>query len=125
MINKEISVIKTMSEIMEHECKEKRYKEINMELYSNGVHYTANNITMFFRETTNEYIIMLHTFTGFLINTMLDLRRAESEYRFLCAADDTSKEGPPITINSFCYVYDKSREEKSKMVASLSDLIMQ
>jgi len=100
-----------ISEIINDECKELHYKETNLKLYSNKVHYTASKLSLYFKATTNEYIIVLRTYTGFLVNTFSDSSQAESEFLFLWATNTTINGRTALTFDSFYYIYDKSRAE--------------
>jgi hypothetical protein len=105
------SNINSLCEIIKDDCKELQQKEINLELFSNRVHYTASKLSLYFKAKTNEYIIVLRTYTGFLVNTFSDLPHAENEFLFLWAANTTTRGRTPLTFDSFYYVYDKSRVE--------------
>ncbi len=106
--------MKSIPEIIIEECQERVYKKTNIKLYSDGVYYEANKLFMYYRVPTNEYIIVLHTDNGYLVNTLIDLRRAMNEIEFLSSADNSDKMDTPITINSFFYIDDKNISEEAK-----------
>src|ERR1700722_9817504 len=88
--------IKSISEILQQECKEKKGKEIKLDVYCDGTLYMVNKLSMYFRVPTGEYMIVLFTDSGgYLVNTVLDLRRAESEFSYLVAMSDKVKQETP------------------------------
>ncbi len=104
--------IKSISEILQQECKQRKSKEIKLDVYCDGTLYMIHKLSMYFRVPTNEYMIVLYTDSGCLVNTVLDLRRAESEYTFLFSMNDNVKQKTPVTVNSFFYIADESMAEQ-------------
>jgi len=117
--------MKSIPEIIIEECQVRIYKKINIDLFSNGVYYRANKVYMYYRVPTKEYIIVLYTDSGYLVNTLLDLRRALNEVEFLSRGDIAEKMGTPITINSFFFINDKNIAKETEINTPWTPLPLQ
>jgi hypothetical protein len=93
---------------------------------SNGIHCEAKSILLYWWEKTMEYIVVLKTDLGYLVETGLDFGRANEEYIFLCLEDEAAKQGIPVTIVFFNFtLYDNKMEQEinhkgSKYICELS-----
>ncbi len=104
--------VKPTNEIIKSECQERRYNEININMFNDGIAYMANKILMYSRLTKEEYYIILNTNKGYLVSTNMDIIRAENEFSFLCSENESAKGGLPLTTNLFGYkLYNKNMEE--------------
>jgi hypothetical protein len=102
------------NEITKSGYQERRFKEINLEVFSNGVHYIANKLFMYFRAFKKGYYIILSTNKGTLISGDFNSIQADSEFLYLSRQDDSVKEGIPVTIDFFNYtVHDENIKDIS------------
>ena len=111
MITTALGNIRSMSEIMKHECEERNFKEVNLPVFNNGVRYVADRLFMCFNGIKRGYFIMLNTDKGALVSSDFNSIQAESEFSFLSSQDSAAKQGIPILINFFSYTfYNKNGE---------------
>jgi hypothetical protein len=97
--------IKSMDEIIKHEYEERNYKEVNLAVFSNGVTYIADKLSMCFSAVKKGYYIVLRTDRGTLVSGDFNSIQAESEFSYLSRQDSASKQGLPILINFFSYTF--------------------
>ena len=103
---------RSLSEILQHDCILRQFKEIDIEVFNHGVYFKATKISMYFRTQMNKYIIVLQGTNGYLINTEFEPHLAQSEFLFLCLQDEANKKKDPILINFFTYIfYDNNMKE--------------
>jgi hypothetical protein len=108
---------KSLKDIIHEECKEIRQKKINLSVFANEVYCVANNLRLYLRngkETREpEYIIMLETDKGNLVELGLDYFHANDEFIFICEEDEVGKDGANIAIHIFSYkLFDKNLEKE-------------
>jgi hypothetical protein len=98
---------KPMREILNKECVMQRYKKINLDIFTKGIHCVAKAISVYYRLATREYIIILDTSSGRLVERELDSFHANEEFTFICEEDKVVSEGKDVNINLFHYtMYD-------------------
>lgn len=101
-----------LKEILQNECKVRRFKDVNLVAFNHGVRFESNKIILYFRAKTNKYIIVLEGKTGYLVNTEFEPHHGESEFLYLCLQDEAQKSNDPILLNFFTYVlYDENMNE--------------
>ncbi len=106
-----------LKEIIKDEYKEVRHKEINLSVFANEIYCVANNVKLYLRNKNKkgepDYIILLETDNGNLVELGLDYFHANDEFVFICEEDEVSKDGANITINLFSYkLFDKNLEKE-------------
>ncbi len=102
------SGIKPLGEIIKDECQEIGNREVNLNIFSHGLHCMVNKMLLYMRVGSGECFLVLHTDNGCLVETA-DVAHANKEFSFICYEDDAAKEGVPVSINLFNYtLYDKS-----------------
>lgn len=112
MTNSVIKNIRALSEIMKSECEERSYKDINLTVFNDGIHYVADKLFMCFNSLKKGYYIILRTDKGTLVSADFNSIQAESEFLFLSRHDSAAKQGIPTLINFFNYTfYCKSGKE--------------
>jgi hypothetical protein len=105
--------IKPLGEIIKNECREIRQKEVNLAIFSNGIHCMVNKILVYIRAKSGEYIIVLNSDKGCLVETYFDNSPASNEFTFICNVDEAAKEGTPVSISRFNYtLYDRQMEKE-------------
>jgi hypothetical protein len=102
-----------LGEIIRNECREIRHKEINLNIFSNGIHCMVNKILVYLRVKNGEYIIVLKTDKGCLVETYYDTFPVNNEFSFICCEDEAAKQGETVSISRFNYtLYDQSLEKE-------------
>jgi hypothetical protein len=100
-----IEKINPDNQIIKPGYQERRFKEINLEVFSNGVQYIADKLFMYFRTFKREYCIILCTDKGTIISGDFNAIQADSEFTFLSRQNDAVKEGVLVTIDFFNYTF--------------------
>ena len=93
------------NDIVKSGYQERRFKEINLEVFSNGVHCIANKLFMYFRAFKRGYYIILNTDKGTLVSSDFKSIQADCEFAFLSMQDDAVKNGLRVTIDFFNYTF--------------------
>jgi hypothetical protein len=116
-VNQPYKSNESLKEFITNECKEMRHKKINLEIFSNETNCIANLIQLYLRKEEkgreSEYIILMKTNKGYLVETGLDFSHANEEFNFICQEDLAAKEGKTLTINIFSYLlFDENMEKE-------------
>jgi hypothetical protein len=112
MASKANEQAKSLREVIEQECKIRRFKDVNLVVFNHGVRFEANKMFLYFRQLTNKYIIVLQGGSGYLVNTEFEPHHGESEFLYLSLQDEAQKKNDPILLNFFTYVfYDNNMDE--------------
>jgi hypothetical protein len=114
--------VRSIAEIIKHDCLQRRYNEINLDIFNKGIPYNINKLFMYYREFTGDYFIVLHTNRGYLVSMEFNSSRAQNEYSFLWEENNGTKEGTSKSINFFNYtLYDNNMEERIYISINLPD----
>jgi hypothetical protein len=108
---------KPIREILNKECVMQRYKKINLDIFTRGIHCIAKTVSMYYRVINGEHIIVLDTQIGRLVGRNFDSLHADEEYSFICEENKIESEGKDVNVNLFNYdLYDKDLNESTAAV---------
>ncbi len=109
MFKVDFSHKKSFGEILKYECEERLWKHLNLDVFTNGLHCLAHNVSVYYRKQNMEYIVVLNTDRGYLVGRYFDSMNAEKEFLFICKEDEAENRGEiDVKINFFDYkLYSK------------------
>lgn len=107
-----IGNIKFANEFIQYECEERNYKEINLDVFSDGVQYVANKLFMCFGAFKKGYFIILNTDKGTLVSNDFNSIEAEGEFRYLSRQDSAARQGLRVSVNFLSYTFYNKNVEK-------------
>lgn len=93
--------LKPVGEIIKFECRQVECRDIRLDVFTNGIHCLANKIFLYARGEKSEYILVLNTDRGCLVETYFESVLAYDEFLFICLEDEAAKEGITVSINFF------------------------
>ncbi len=105
--------IKSLPGILNHKYEERNFKDINLTVFNDGVHYIADKLFLGFNTLKKGYYIILRTDKGTLVSMDFNSIQAESEFTFLSRQDSAAKQGIPTLINFFSYTFYGKNAEKA------------